>query len=113
MLSRLLTMTGIGIAVGMLGSPVIAQTNPRGNLAALEGRSIQDSYRQFFSEIDSETITYSGTAFDGIYRSEEDFQLSEDLEVVVGDTLDQETIFDISSESEVDDKFKVQYELTD
>jgi hypothetical protein len=112
MLSRLITITGIGIAVGMLGSPVAAETSPEENLVALEGRSIQDSYGQFFSEMDSERMIYPGTAFEGIYRSDQDFQLSENVEFVLGDTLKRETIFQVSNDSEVDDKFKVQYDLT-
>lgn len=109
MLRRLLTIASLGIALGSVG----VQAAPEGQLAALEGRSVRDDYGQFFSGVDAETLTYSGTVFEGIYQEEENFQITEDLEAIFGDTLERETIFQIDPDSEVNNKIKVQYDLTE
>jgi hypothetical protein len=113
MLRSLITIAGLGIALGSMGYTPEAQAAPEGQLAALEGRSVRDDYGQFFSGADPETLTYSGTAFEGIYEREEDFLLTEDLEATFGDTLERDTIFEIDPDSEVNNKIKLEYDLYD
>lgn len=92
-----------------------AQANPESEewLSALESRSVSDDYQNFFGETEAVTPEPGAVRFTDIYQSEPDFQLNQNVEVVFGDTLETDTIFEIGQDPDTDDKFKVQYQLTD
>lgn len=113
MLRSIPIIVGIVAMVTAIVPPT--QANPESNewLSALEGRSVSDDYRNFFVSPEDITAEPGSVRFTNIYESEPDFQINQNVEVVFGDTLETDTIFEIGDGSDTDNKFKVQYQLSE
>lgn len=113
----MLRIIPIILGIATIGTAVVppAQANPESNewLSALESRSVSDDYQNFFGETESLIPPSELPRLIDLYQEKPDFQVNQNVEVVFGDTLETDTIFEIGDDSDVDDKFKVQYEFAE
>lgn len=126
MIRTTLIILSAGFAVAGLAPLVYGQSTPRSqsaddsvtlsgeSLQTIEGRRADTDYRTFFDEASSAESTDTDGVGNGSSQSPPSLQISDRLEVVVGDTLDSRDtlyIFGPSSEPGDPQRAKLQFEL--
>lgn len=114
MIRKMLLVLGIGTLMTSFMPIVSANAASEDLFSSLESRSISDDYNAFFDETNSISRASDQVELDNFIEEEHDWQIDNRVELVVGDTLEERTIFGFGPDSNSLQDFnrvKVQYEL--